>query len=116
MKKNQDNIKVFTENGILVKTIDCAKTLTKPDGIAVNPAGANLFIDFMLRPDIGAMLTEQSGYTTVVESALDMTKGIDKDLYRFTDVQLKELKWLPNLSQDVRSAYVEFWEEIISVQ
>ena len=84
--------------------------------IAVNPAGANLFIDFMLRPDIGAMLTEQSGYTTVVESALDMTKGIDKDLYRFTDVQLKELKWLPNLSQDVRSAYVEFWEEIISVQ
>ena len=83
---------------------------------AANPAGANLFIDFMLRPDIAAMLTEQSGYTTTVEGALDAAKGIDKDLYRFTDEQLSKLKWLPNLSEEVMSIYVAFWEELSTVQ
>ena len=72
---------------------------------AANPEGANLFIDFMLRPDIAAMVTEQSGFNTTVEGALDMTKGIDKDLYRFTDEQLAKLKFSPNLSEEVMSIY-----------
>jgi len=83
---------------------------------AANPAGANLFIDFMLRPDIAAMVTDQSGFNTTVEGALDMTKDIDKDLYRFTDAQLAKLKWSPSFSEKVVSIYYTFWEEITTVQ
>jgi spermidine/putrescine transport system substrate-binding protein len=83
---------------------------------AANPSGANLFIDFMLRPDIAAILTQQSGYTTTIESALDETNGIDKDLYRFTDEQLEKLKFIPNLSQESRSLYQLFWDELSTLQ
>ena len=83
---------------------------------AINPAEAYLFIDFMLRPDIAAMLIEQSGYNTTVDGALEMTEGIDRDLYNFTDGQLTKLRWFPNLPQEVRSIYVEFWEELSTIQ
>ena len=83
---------------------------------AANPAGANLFIDFMLRPDIAAMVTEQSGYTTTVEGALELTKGIDKNLYRFNDEQMAKLTWQPNFSDEVRSNALTFWEELTTVQ
>jgi len=83
---------------------------------AANPKGANLFIDFMLRPDIAVMLTEQSGFTTTVEGVLDIAEGIDKDLYRYTDEQLAKFKFTPNLSKEVRSIYLEFWEELSTVQ
>jgi spermidine/putrescine transport system substrate-binding protein len=83
---------------------------------ATNIAGANLFINFMLRPVIAAMLTEQSGFTTTVECALDEANGIDKDLYRFTDEQLTKLIWLPNLPQEVWSVYTAFWEELTTVK
>jgi spermidine/putrescine transport system substrate-binding protein len=83
---------------------------------ALNPAGANLFINFMLRPDIAAILTEQSGYTTTVEGALNMTKGIDKNLYKFTNEQLTKLIWPPNLSEEVRASYIKFWEKLSTAQ
>jgi spermidine/putrescine transport system substrate-binding protein len=83
---------------------------------AMNPTYAYLFIDFMLRPDIAAMLIEQSGYNTTVDGALEMTEGIDIDLYSFTDGQLAKLRWFPNLPQEVRSTYVEFWEELSTIQ
>ena len=83
---------------------------------AVNPVGANLFIDYMLSPDIAAMVTEQSGFSTTVKGALDLTEGIDKNLYSFTDEQLTKLKWYPNLSEEVREIYLTFWEEITTIQ
>jgi spermidine/putrescine transport system substrate-binding protein len=83
---------------------------------AKNPTGANLFIDFMLRPDIAAMLTEQSGFKTTVDGALDIAKGIDKELYKFTDEQLAKLKWNPNLSEEAMSMYIAFQEELSTVQ
>ena len=83
---------------------------------AANPAGANLFIDFMLRPDIAAILTDQSGYTTTIEGALELTKVIDKNLYRFNDEQLAKLSWQPNFSDEVRSNALTFWEELTTVQ
>jgi hypothetical protein len=45
-----------------------------------------------------------------------MAKGIDKDLYRFTDEQLAKLIWPPNLSEEVRASYIKFWEELSTVQ
>ncbi len=83
---------------------------------AANPAGVHLFIDFMLRPEIAAILTEKSGYTTTVEGALDMTKDIDKDLFRYTDKEITNLKWSPSLSEDLMSTYYTFWEEIAAIQ
>ena len=83
---------------------------------AANPAGANLFINFMLRPDIAAMLTDQSGFTTTIDGALDKTKSINKDLYKYTDEQLAKLIWTPSLSEEVRAKYVAFWEEISTVK
>jgi len=83
---------------------------------AANPEGAYLFIDFMLRPNIAAMLTEQTGYATAVEGALGLVKGIDKDLYELTEEEMAKLKWSPNLPQELRSIYMAFWEEMTTVQ
>jgi spermidine/putrescine transport system substrate-binding protein len=92
-----------------------ADTFMIPKG-AENPAGAYLFIDFMLRPEIAAILTEKSGFTTTVKGALGIAEGIDKDLYAFTDEQLIKLKWIPYLLQEERSAYTMFWEELSALQ
>ena len=80
-----------------------------------NPAGANSFIDFMLRPEIAAMLTEESGFNTTVKGAIDAAEGIDRDLYFFTEEQLAELEWSPNLPQEIRSIYMTFWEELLAL-
>jgi spermidine/putrescine transport system substrate-binding protein len=82
---------------------------------AVNPNEANIFINFMLRSDIAAVLTEQSGFKTTVEDALYNTKNIEKDLYKFTQKQLEKLLWIPNLSEKERSMTAEFWEELITI-
>jgi spermidine/putrescine transport system substrate-binding protein len=83
---------------------------------AANPEEAYLLIDFMLRPDIAAMLTEQSGFTTTIEGALDIAEIINKDFYRYTDEQMVNLVWTPNLSEEAISIYTTFWEEISTVQ
>jgi spermidine/putrescine transport system substrate-binding protein len=85
---------------------------------ARNPEGALMFIDFMLRPEIAAMLTSDSGYTTTVEGALDKaseTGSIDKNLYSFSDAELKKLIWQPNFGEDVIAAFTDFWEEISTI-
>jgi spermidine/putrescine transport system substrate-binding protein len=83
---------------------------------AANPAGAAMFINFMLRPDIAAILTTESGYTTTVESSLDKAAGINKELYKISDTDLAKLVWQPNFSEDVIAAYTNFWEEISTVK
>jgi spermidine/putrescine transport system substrate-binding protein len=82
---------------------------------AENPAGATLFIDFMLRPDIAAILTMESGFTTTVEGALDKIDDDNKDLYSLTKEELANLKWSPNLSQEAWSNVFEFWEELVTL-
>lgn len=83
---------------------------------APNPAGAHMFIDFMLRPEIAAMLTNESGYTTTVEGALDKSTVNNKKAYSFTSDELQKLIWQPNFSEDVIAAYTTFWEEISTVK
>ena len=83
---------------------------------APNPAGAHIFIDFMLRPEIAAMLTDESGYTTTVEGALDKSTVNNKETYSFTADELQKLIWQPNFSEDVIAAYTTFWEEISTVK
>jgi spermidine/putrescine transport system substrate-binding protein len=90
-------------------------TFMIPKSVA-NPAGANMFIDFMLRPDIAAMLTAESGYTTTVEGTLEMAGGIDESLYTFSQEELEKLIWQPNFSEDIIAAYTTFWEEISTVE
>ncbi len=79
---------------------------------AKNPAGAHIFINFMLKPEIASMLTTESGYTTTVEGSLDVAKDIDKNLYTFTQEELSKLIWQPNFSEDIIAQYTSFWEEI----
>jgi spermidine/putrescine transport system substrate-binding protein len=83
---------------------------------ADNPAGAHMFIDFMLRPEIAAMLTVESGYATTVQGALENAEGIDAGLYSFTDEELGKLIWQPNFSEDVIASFTTFWEEISTVK
>jgi len=83
---------------------------------ASNLKGANLFIDFMLRPEIAAELTEQSGYTTTVEGALDIAQGVDKNLYIFSDEEMANLIWYPNLNEEAREISVAFWEELSTME
>lgn len=83
---------------------------------AKNPAGAHIFINFMLKPEVAGMLTAQSGYTTTVNGALDFAGDANKELYTFSDEELKNLIWQPNFPEDVIEAYTSFWEEISTVQ
>jgi len=83
---------------------------------AKNPLGAHIFINFMLKPEVAGMLTAESGYTTTVNGALDFAGDIDKQLYTFSDEELKNLIWQPNFSEDVIAAYTTFWEEISTVK
>jgi spermidine/putrescine transport system substrate-binding protein len=83
---------------------------------AAYPEGANLFIDFMLRPEIAGMLTAESGYTTTVKGALEALPAPDKDLYSFTDEEMSMLIWQPNFTEDTIEAYTTFWEEISASQ
>jgi spermidine/putrescine transport system substrate-binding protein len=83
---------------------------------AANPEGANLFIDFMLRPDIAAIVIDQSGFNTAVDGAIDMTKEIDKNLYKYTDEEIANLKWSPPLTEDLMSSFYTFWEDLSTVQ
>jgi spermidine/putrescine transport system substrate-binding protein len=83
---------------------------------APNPAGAHLFIDFMLRPEIAAMLTDESGYTTTVEGALAKSTVDNKESYTFSEGQLQKLIWQPNFPEEVIAAYTTFWEEISTVK
>jgi spermidine/putrescine transport system substrate-binding protein len=76
-----------------------------------NPEGAYSFIDFMLRPDIAALVTAE-GNTTTVNGALDIADVQNKDLYMFTDDQLKSLVWQLNFPEEVVDAYTAFWEEV----
>ncbi len=81
---------------------------------AVNPGGAHKFIDYMLRTDVAALVTAGGNLTTVKDS-IDLAEGIDKELYIFTDEELKDLVWQPNFSEDVIKAYTDFWEELSTV-
>ncbi len=83
---------------------------------ATNPSGAYLFIDFMLRTDIAAMVTEQGDFTTTVEGALDRIQGVDKNLYELTDEEMTNLKWTINYSEEIISIYTAFWEELTAVK
>lgn len=78
---------------------------------ADNPEGAYSFINFMLRQDIAALVTAE-GSTTTVNGALEMANIDNKDLYKFTDVQLKNLVWQLNFPENVIDAYTSFWEEV----
>jgi spermidine/putrescine transport system substrate-binding protein len=78
---------------------------------AENPDGAYSFINFMLRPDIAALVTAE-GNTTTVDGALDLADISNKELYKFTDDQLKNLVWQLNFPEKVIDAYTAFWEEI----
>jgi spermidine/putrescine-binding protein len=80
-----------------------------------NPDGAHKFIDFMLRTDIAALVTTESGYSTTIEGSIDLAEGINKDLYVFTDEELENLVWQLNFSEDVVKAYNDFWEELSTV-
>ncbi len=78
---------------------------------ADNPDGAYSFINFMLRQDIAALVTAE-GNTTTVTGALEMSGVENKDLYKFTDAQLKNLVWQLNFPESVIDAYTSFWEEV----
>jgi len=80
-----------------------------------NPVGAHMFINFMLDPEVAAMVTSEGGYTTTVSGSIDLAEGIDKELYIFSDEQMSNLVWQPNFTEDVITAYNDFWEEISTV-
>jgi spermidine/putrescine transport system substrate-binding protein len=80
---------------------------------ADNSEGAYSFINFMLRQDIAALVTAE-GSTTTVNGALEMADIKNKDLYKFTDIQLKNLVWQLNFPKNVIDAYTAFWEEVSS--
>ena len=57
---------------------------------ADNPEGALKFIDFMLRPEVAAIVTEE-GNTTTVSDAIKIADIENKELFEFTDEQISKL-------------------------
>jgi len=80
-----------------------------------NPAGAHMFIDFMLQPEVAAMVISEGGYTTTVKGSIDLAEGIDPELYTFKDEEMANLVWQINFPEDVIAAYNDFWEELSTV-
>jgi spermidine/putrescine transport system substrate-binding protein len=78
---------------------------------ADNPEGAYSFINFMLRQDVAALVTSE-GNTTTVTGALDIADIVNKEMYKLSDIQLKNLVWQLNFPENVIDAYTAFWEEI----
>ena len=83
---------------------------------AENPEGAHIFIDFMLKPEIAAMVVTEGGYTTTVDGSLDLAEGIDKDLYVFEEDEIANLVWQINFPEEVISIYNSFWEELSTTE
>jgi spermidine/putrescine transport system substrate-binding protein len=83
---------------------------------ANNPEGSHLFIDFMLRPDIAAMVVTEGGYTTTVVGSLDLAEGIDKELYVFGDDEIANLVWQISFPEEVITIYNNFWEELSTLE
>ena len=75
-----------------------------------------MFINFMLKPEVAGMLTAESGYTTTVNGALDFAGDVNKEIYTFSDDELKKLIWQPNFAEDIIEAYTSFWEEISAIK
>lgn len=82
---------------------------------ADNPVGAHMFIDFMLRPEVAAIVITEGGYTTAVKGSIDLVQGIDKDLYTFSDDEIANLVWQISFPEDVIAVYNNFWEELSTV-
>jgi len=82
---------------------------------ADNPAGAHMFIDFMLQPEIAAIVVTEGGYTTTVEGSIGLAEGIDKGLYTFSDEEIADLVWQINFPEDVIAVYNSFWEELSTI-
>lgn len=80
-----------------------------------NPAGAHMFIDFMLQPEVAAIVISEGGYTTTVNGSIDLAEGIDRDQYTFKDEEIANLVWQINFPEDVIAAYNSFWEELSTV-
>jgi len=81
---------------------------------ADNPEGALKFIDFMLRPEVAAIVTEE-GNTTTVSDAIKIADIENKELFELTDEQISKLIWQPNFPQSVIDTYTVFWEEILTL-
>ncbi|MBN2073729.1 MAG: spermidine/putrescine ABC transporter substrate-binding protein [Actinobacteria bacterium] len=84
-------------------------------GTADNPGGAHMFIDFMLKPEVAAIVVSEGGYSTTVKGSIDLAEGIDKDLYTYGDDEIANLVWQANFPEDVVAAYNNFWEELSTV-
>jgi spermidine/putrescine transport system substrate-binding protein len=80
-----------------------------------NPVGAHMFIDFMLRPEVAAMVVTEGGYTTTVKGSIDLAEGIDKGLYTFSEDEIADLVWQINFPEDVIAIYNNFWEELSTI-
>lgn len=78
---------------------------------AQNIEGAYTFINFMLRDDIAAIVTENGNMTTI-SNALKSADIENKELFAYSQKQLDELVWQLNFPQRVIDAYTLFWEEI----
>jgi len=76
-----------------------------------NKEGAYRFIDFMLREDIAALITEEGNMTTVT-GAIEKSNIENKEFFAYSEKQIDELVWQLNFPQDVIDAYTVFWEEI----
>ena len=76
-----------------------------------NKEGAYRFIDFMLREDIAALITEEGNMTTVT-GAIEKSNIENKEFFAYSGKQIDELVWQLNFPQDVIDAYTVFWEEI----
>ena len=74
-----------------------------------------MFIDFMLRPEIAAMVVTEGGYTTTVKGSIDLAEGINKDLYTFSEEEIADLVWQINFPEDVITVYNNFWEELSTI-
>ena len=89
-------------------------SLAIPSG-APNSDLANVFIDYILDPQVGADISNEIGYATPNQAALDA--GLIEEKYlnngvSYPDAETLERLWSVKANFDVEEAYIDAWDQI----
>jgi spermidine/putrescine transport system substrate-binding protein len=112
MDENEDIAYVVPqEGGVIWVDMICIPAIASPE----EKLAAELFIDFLLRPDIGAMISEYNYYATpnaAAEAMLDEEILEDPTVYP-TSETLERLQFIQDVGEK-DSLYQRLWDEVKS--
>jgi spermidine/putrescine transport system substrate-binding protein len=83
---------------------------------ARNPEAAHQFISFVLQPEIAALISEDIGYATPNQAALELLdESVANDRASYpTDADMENAEFQADIGDDALQIYAKFWEMLKS--